>query len=445
MAAPGTTDGGVTASGADPAEVSGAVEHLFREEAGKMVAVLTRAFGIEHLGLAEDVVQETLGRALRTWPYHGIPANPAAWIMRSARNLALDTVRRQKVFRDKEPEIIAVLDRTGGLGVEPVAEEAIADDRLRLMFVCCHPRIPLEAQAALALKTLCGFGVTEIARAFLTTEVAVAKRLTRARQWIREAGIPFEIPEGETLEARLDGVLRCLYLLFSEGYKASTGDRLVRDDLCGEAIRLTGLLAAHPAGDQPTTHALLALMLLNGARTATRTDEAGELLALRDQDRSRWDRSMMARGMYHLARSGTGGEAGEYHLQAGIAACHAVADTHEGTDWRRVLGLYDRLVAFDDSPIVALNRAVAVAEVAGPAAGIEAVRGIRGRKRLESYHLFHAVLAEFEARRGERAAAAGHFRRAMTLAPVASERRFLERRARACEAVGEPGAAKVSA
>ncbi|MBX3744295.1 MAG: sigma factor, ECF subfamily protein [Verrucomicrobiae bacterium] len=424
----------VTAPGADPGQVTGTVEHLFRHEAGRMVAILTRAFGVEHLGLAEDVVQETLGRALRTWPYYGIPKNPAAWIMRSARNLALDAVRRQKVFRNKEPEIIRVLERSVGAGEEPVAEETIADDRLRLMFVCCHPRIPLEAQAALALKTLCGFGVTEIARAFLTTEVAVAKRLTRARQWIREAGIPFEIPEGEALGVRLTGVWRCLYLLYSEGYKASTGDRLVREDLCGEAIRLTGLLAAHSAGDRPTTHALLALMLLSGARSATRTDEAGELLALRDQDRTRWDRGMIARGMYHLARSGSGGEAGEYHLQAGIAACHAVAVTYEATDWRRVLELYDRLLVLDDSPIVALNRAVAVGEVEGPGGGIEAVHRIRDRARLESYHLFHAVLGEFEARRGEREAASGHFRRAIALAPVPTERRFLERRALACEA-----------
>src|SRR5437867_9178860 len=241
-----------------------------------MVATLTRIFVVEHLTLSEDVVQEALARALQTWPFYGIPKNPSAWIMRASRNLALDVVRREKVFRDKEPEIIRLVERQSPAPEAAIyPEQEIADDRLRMMFVCCHPLIPAEAQVALALKTLCGFSVTEISRAFLTTDAAIAKRLTRAKQRIREARIPFEIPAGGELARRLDGVLQSLYLLFNEGYKASSGEKLVREEICHEAIRLTALLAEHPAGDQPRTHALLALMLLTAARTPTRVDADG--------------------------------------------------------------------------------------------------------------------------------------------------------------------------
>src|SRR5262245_26458503 len=221
-----------------PGEISEAVEHLFRHESGKMVAILTRIFGIEHLSLAEDVVQEALARALQTWPFYGVPKNPSAWIMRVSRNLALDVVRREKVFRDKEAEIVSLVEPPSPAPETAVfPEQEIVDDRLRLMFVCCHPVIPAEAQVALALKTLCGFSVAEISRAFLTTDAAIAKRLTRAKQKIREAGIAFEIPAGEELGQRLDGVLQSLYLLFNEGYKASSGEKLVREEICQEAIR----------------------------------------------------------------------------------------------------------------------------------------------------------------------------------------------------------------
>ena len=243
--------------------------------------------------------------------------------MRASRNLALDVVRRQKVFREKEAEIIHQMERPDPAPDVPLfPEDEIADDRLRLMFVCCHPLVPADAQAALALRTLCGFSVTEISRAFLTTDAAIAKRLTRAKQKIREAGISFEIPTGQDLAQRLDGVLQSLYLLFNEGYKASSGEKLVREDICLEAIRLTGLLAEHPAGNQPLYCALLALMLLNAARIPACADNEGNLLRLQEQDRARWDQPMIARGMFHFARSAAGGEITEYHLQSGIAACH---------------------------------------------------------------------------------------------------------------------------
>jgi RNA polymerase sigma factor (sigma-70 family) len=416
---------------AEPRDISQTVEHLFRHESAKMVATLTGIFGIEHLTLAEDVVQEALARALQTWPYHGLPENPAAWIMRASRNLALDVVRREKRFRDKEPEIIRIIEDSDAAS-EPRSSHEISDDRLRMMFVCCHPRLPADVQSVLALKTLCGFGVTEIARAFLSTEAAVAKRLTRARQSIRDAGIPFEIPSGPELAPRLDGVLQSIYLLFNEGYKASAGDRLVREDVCVEAIRLTGLLAEHPVGDQPKTHALLALMLLNAARTPARVDDEGNLLRLRDQDRRKWDQAMIARGMFHLAQSARGTDISEYHLQAGIAACHCAAADYASTDWPKILALYDQLLALGNSPVVALNRAVAVAEVHGPLAGIDAVNAIPDAKSLGSYYLFHAVLGDFEWQLNRLPIAAAHFQKAMELANMKSEQVFLSKRLEAC-------------
>lgn len=400
-----------------------------------MVATLTRIFGIEHLSLAEDVVQEALARALQTWPFYGVPRNPRAWIMRASQNLALDVVRREKVFRDKEAEIVRAMERASPAPDAAVfPEQEIADDRLRLMFVCCHPLIPAEAQVTLALKTLCGFSPAEIAKAFLTTEAAIAKRLTRAKQKIREARIPFEIPAGEELARRLDGVLQSLYLLFNEGYKASSGDKLVREEVCHEAIRLTGLLAKHPAGDQPRTHALLALMQLNAARTPTRVDGAGNLLRLQEQDRTQWNKPMIARGMFHFAQSAAGEAITEYHLQAGIAACHCAARDYACTDWRQILSLYDRMVEFDDSPVIALNRAIVVANVRGPRAGLDAVAAIQNREQLDAYYLLYAVLGEFEAQLNDPLAAAGYFRKSLQLAQTKSEQQFLSKRLRACEA-----------
>jgi len=399
-----------------------------------MVATLTGIFGLEHLTLAEDVVQEALARALQTWPFYGVPNNPAAWIMRASRNLALDVVRREQVFRHKEIEIISSMERDS-LAPDAAAfrDQEIADDRLRMMFVCCHPLIPADAHVALTLKTLCGFSVAEIARAFLTSEAAMAKRLTRARQKIRETQIPFEIPEGAELTRRLNGVLQSLYLLFNEGYKASSGEKLVRKEICDEAIRLTTLLLGHGCGNHPKTHALLALMLLNGARLPARMDTEGNLLRLQEQDRAQWDQAMIARGMFHLAQSAAGEEITEYHLQAGIAGIHCAAKDYALTDWPQILELYDRLIEYDDSPVVALNRAVAEAEVHGSQAGIAAVRAIQNLPSLESYYLLYAVLGEFESRLNNPLAAAAHFRKALQLAEIKSEQLFLSKRVQACE------------
>jgi RNA polymerase sigma-70 factor (ECF subfamily) len=294
-----------------------------------------------------------------------------------------------------------------------------------MMFVCCHPVLPQEAHVALALKTLCGFSPGEIARAFLTSEAAIAKRLTRAKQKIRDARVPFEIPAGEELAQRLDGVLQTLYLLFNEGYKASTGDQLIREALCYEAIRLGGLLAKHPAGNRPRTHALLALMLLNGARLPARQDPEGNILRLQEQARSSWDQAMIARGLFHLMQSMAGDEISEYHLQAGIAACHCGAKDYESTDWPQILSLYDRLVELNDSPVILLNRAIALANVHGPSAGIEAVQAIKNRQELNCYYLLYAVLGEFEADLNNKEAARNYFRKSLELATIKSEQIFM--------------------
>jgi RNA polymerase sigma-70 factor (ECF subfamily) len=418
------------------ADISRLADHLFRHEAGKLVSVLTGIFGISRLQLAEDVVQEAMVRALQTWPYYGIPQNPAAWLTQTAKNLALDLIRREKLFQHKEPEIIAFVEQWSSdsrPGDSVSFDTEIEDDRLRLMFACCHPLIPQESQTALALKTLCGFSPAEIAKAFLTTEAAIAKRLTRARQKIRELRVPFAVPAGEELVARLDAVLQTLYLLFNEGYKASSGERLVRAELCHEAIRLVTLLARHAVGNRPRTHALAALMLLNTARLPARTDADGNILRLNEQDRSSWDASMIARGMHHLSHSAAGEELTAYHLQAGIAACHCTAADYESTDWPRILSLYDRLVELDDSPVIALNRAVALAHVRGPEAGIEAVAAIGDQQLLESYYLLHAVLAEFEAQLNHFQCAAEHLRKAIKLTAVKSEQSLLSKRLRDCE------------
>jgi len=417
-------------AGGSTGEISRLADHLFRHEAGKLISVLTGIFGINRLQLVEDVVQESLVRALRTWPYAGIPKNPAAWLTQTAKNLALDLIRRENLFHDKEPHIIAFMEQwpsDSADGDSPMFESEIRDNRLRLMFACCHPALSREDQTALALKILCAFSPAEIAKAFLTSEAAIAKRLTRAKQKIRDEYIPFEIPAGEELSRRLDGVLQTVYLLFNEGYKASSGDHLIREELCHEAIRLGSLLAEHPVGNQPRTRALVALMLLNAARLPARTDSEGNILRLKEQDRSIWNQALIARGMQHLSMS-AGDELSAYHLQAGIAACHCAAIDYESTDWPKILSLYDRLLELEDSPVIALNRAVAVANVHGPQAGIEAVETIENGGQLNSYYLLYAVLGEFEKQLNNFQAAIDNFRKALELTELSSEQSFLSKR-----------------
>lgn len=408
---------------ASPSQV---VEHFFRHESGRLHGALTRLLGPENLSLVEDVAQGALLKAMRTWSIGRIPPNPSAWITRVAMNLARDALRHRRMAHSKEDNIILHIEQ-----LSPETKSAgdsgpeIRDDALRLMFVCCHPSLAPDAQVVLALKILCGFSTGEIARAFLSSEAAIEKQLTRTKQRIRDAGIGFEIPVGEELSQRLDGVLTALYLLFNEGYKASAGDQLLREDLCQEAIRLASLLVTHPVGNTPRSHALLALMLLTAARFPARQSGDGSILRLDDQDRSKWDKALIGRGLLHLVRAADGEEVSEYHLQAGIAACHCTAPDHGSTDWERILRHYDALIRIKPSPIVALNRAVAVANVRGPEEGLKALDEIQPRERIESHYLFHAVHGELHWRMNNHRAAAQSFRRALQLAHVGPEQIYL--------------------
>jgi RNA polymerase sigma-70 factor (ECF subfamily) len=404
-----------------------------------MVATLTRFLGPQHLELAEDAVQETLVKALRQWPYRGVPDNPPAWLMTVARNQALDLVRRERQLlrrRDeiaREAELAARQDELEQAADLLDSDTGLHDDQLRLMFVCCHPALSRPSQVALTLRTLCGFGVAEIARAFLAQEPAIAQRLVRAKRTIRERNLPFAVPEAADLPARLDAVLDVLYLLFNEGYSAHQGEALVRQELCAEAIRLCWLLLEHQAGDVPKARALLALMLFQASRLATRTDPGGDPLLLDEQDRSRWDRGLIRAGLAELARSARGDELTVYHLQAGIAACHAVAPDYAATDWREILAGYDALLRLNPTPVVALNRAVALAMVAGPPAGLAELERIGTLHGMAAYHLFHSTNGELRRRAGDLPGALAGFRRARACAATEPERRLLDRRIAECE------------
>lgn len=416
------------------------VEHFFRHETGRLHGALLRLLGVHHLALAEDVAQEAMLKALHVWSMSGVPANPSAWITRVAMNLAKDALRHQRMSAGKEPAIITHMEQTYGSPARARdAAEEIRDDALRLLFVCCHPSIAPDAQVILALKVLCGFGTAEIAGAFLSSEAAIEKQLTRTKQRISAAGISFDLPEGTELSGRLDGVLGTLYLLFNEGYKASAGDRLLREELCQEAVRVTTLLVAHPAGRTPRSHALLALMLLTAARFPARLDEHGGLLRLDDQDRSKWDQALISRGLQHLAAAATGEHLSEYHLQAGIAACHCTAADFSSTDWPRILRLYDDLLALKPSPIVALNRAVAVAHLHGAQAGLEAIAAMVQRDRVDSHYLVHAVIGELQWRLNQHRASAASYRRALQLAQVGPEQLHLTRLLERAEGITRTG------
>jgi RNA polymerase sigma factor (sigma-70 family) len=415
-------------------DVGGIVEHLFRQEAGKVVAALTGVFGLRHLELAEDAVQEALLKALRQWSFGKIPPNPAAWLTQVAKNQAFDNLRRDRRLREKEQTIAAAIEQHPMFATHretSFMSEEIRDDQLRLIFACCHPAVARDSQIALTLKTLCGFGVSEIARAFLTTAETIAKRLTRARDRLRKTAVPFEIPAGRELSERLDSVLDVLYLLFNEGYNASQGADLIRRELCDEAIRLAILLQQNSAGDTPK-HALLALFLLQAARLPARLDAVGDLLLLQEQDRTRWNREMIAEGMSHLDRAAAGDEPSAFHLQAGIAACHCMAKSYKETDWGRILSLYDLLLRISDSPIVALNRAVALAKVYGPERGLEALDEVKNDKALRDYYLLYAVEAEFCLELDRKGEAADNYRRAVTLTELDAEQNFLRRRLERC-------------
>jgi RNA polymerase sigma-70 factor (ECF subfamily) len=408
------------------------VDHLFRHESGRLVAVLTRIFGIENLDMAEDVVQDSLVEAMTHWEYKGIPDNPSAWLFRVAKNKALNIINREGHQR-KYISSVAHLLRSE-LTAEPAlnhlfSKEEIQDDQLRMIFTCCHPSISPDSQIALALKTLCGFSIPEIARAFLTTEDNINKRLKRARQTIRETDIPFEIPQGKELDQRLDAVLETIYLLFNEGYSASKGNDIIRYELCEEAIRLAQIVTADKTILQKgNAEALLALMFLNASRFKARQDSEGHLLTLEEQDRSLWDGQLTTIGLSHLQEALQSDSISPYHILAAISAGHSLAPDYNATDWNRILSLYDSLIALDNSPVICLNRAIAVAHVNGPREALIELEKINDNPAMDRYYLFHSTKAEFLTRAGEQASAAIALEHAIRLAPLSSIKELLAKR-----------------
>jgi RNA polymerase sigma-70 factor (ECF subfamily) len=404
------------------------LDHLFRHQAGRMVARLTRLLGPEYVATAEETVQEAMLRAWQTWPYQGVPDNPAGWLYRVAHNIAIDAVRRDRIFGDKTEAIVAGLTRSAALMPnDSGVEEQLRDDELRMIFMCCHPALPRDASVALSLKTIGGFGVREIARAFLSEEAAVAQRIVRAKRQIRDQRLTLDMPAAPELATRLDSALDVLYFMFNEGYSARAGVDLIRQDLCLEALRL-GRLIASASIATPRVHALVALMALQGARLPARVDEAGDLVLLEEQDRSRWDERLIAIGFHHFDLSIAGAEVSEYHVQAAIAATHARAIDAGSVDWPLILELYDQLISINTSPVVALNRAVAVSKVRGPADALAAIAPLERDPRLRQYHLLLAVRGQLLLDLGRASEAAEAFRHALTCDCTEPERRLLARR-----------------
>jgi RNA polymerase sigma-70 factor (ECF subfamily) len=418
-------------------------DHLFRRESGRMVAALTRIFGIHNLALAEDVVQDAFCRAMEVWPFRGMPENPSAWLMATAKNRALDVLRRERTARIFAPEVGRLLE--SGSTLAPAIEELfgpndIKDDLLRMMFSCCHPRLTEESQVALVLHILCGFGIDEIASAFVIGHGAMEKRITRAKKVLAGSRRLFDIAAPAGFAARLPAVHTALYLLFNEGYHGASAISTVRAELCHEAMRLAALLLEHPFSRTPPSYALAALMCLNAARLPSRLDGAGDLNALIDHDRSRWNQQLIDEGLRLLELSAGGDELSPYHIEAAIASIHATAARMEDTDWERIVSLYDALMKIRPSPIVALNRAIAVAQRDGPEQGLAELRAIYDQERLSRYLFYPAAFGELELRLGMREAAGAHFRTARDLARSPMERKFLAQRISACESNGTPPA-----
>lgn len=412
-----------------PEQLSRTIETLYRSESGRVLATLVRLLG--DLDLAEESMHEAFAAALESWPQAGIPDKPRPWLISTARFKAIDTVRRRVRFDGAQRDLVAHMEsrvNDAPSGNEEIEDEEIEDDRLRLIFTCCHPALPPEAQVALTLREICGLTTEEIARAFLVTPATLAQRIVRAKAKIRETPIPYEVPAPRELPERLDAVLQVIYLVFNEGYSAAAGAEVARAELTGEAIRLGRLLTE--LQPEPEVMGLLALMLLQESRRAARTSPAGELILLENQDRSLWNREQIAEGVALLKKALNFRRFGPYTLQAAIAAVHAQAESVAATDWRQILAIYDQLVRIQPSPVVQLNRAVAIAMRDGPEAGLKHIDAVLEHGELANYYLAHSARADMCRRLGRTAEARASYERALALTQQEPERQFLEERIR---------------
>ena len=421
----------LAAPAAEP--TSGLIEHFFRHESGRLVSVLVRVFGLRNFDLVEDMVQSTLVEALQVWRVNGVPESPSAWMHRVARNKVVDALRRRDTLLRLAPGWARLHPQASSADLDDMfLDSEIEDSQLRLIFACCHPALARENQIALTLKSLSGFSNAEIARGLLLTEETVKKRIQRARQQLVDQRVELSVPSADELADRLDSVHQCLYLLFNEGYAPSTGDTVVRLDLCEEAARLCHLLTGHTHCRSPATFALLALMLFHAARFEARADDHGRLLLLEDQDRGRWDHRLIDRARWFLDQSAVGKTMTVFHLEAGIALLHCKAASFSDTDWPAILRLYDLLIRIQPSPIYRLNRAIALAHLDGPSAGIREIESFAGDPTLRHYHLLDATLGELHRRTGDLDRARSYFLRAREGTQSARERELLDRRLEQC-------------
>jgi RNA polymerase sigma factor (sigma-70 family) len=409
------------------------IEHLFRHESGKINAVLSRLLGLQNMDNAQDIVQDTLLQAMDTWSFNGIPDNPQAWLYRVAKNKAIDFLRRRKKFKEIRPHYAGLLESEWTLTPtvhQFFIESEIQDSQLQMMFACCHPAIATESQIALTLKTLCGLSVAEIAKAFLTTDETIAKRIYRAREKIKSERIEMDIPDGNELQLRLDAVLKSLYLLFNEGYNSSHPDQLIREDLCEESMRLCLLLTQHPLTRFPRTNALFSLFCFQSSRLQTRLDDKGHIIILKYQDRNKWNKQLIQKGIDHLEMAAEPFEVSTYHLEAAIASVHAAALSFEQTDWQAIYHLYEILYQLQPNPVVAMNKAIASSYAINKQHALQELRQING---LEKNHLYFAALGELYFDMAEYLKAKEYFEKAVLLTTSLSEKQLLAEKINHCK------------